>query len=104
MILDDPKVLQALTDPRQAGEALKLFVDGVRDYAIILLTSEGIVSSWNLGAQRIKGYSADEIIGLHFSVFFRLSSRFGGSTTPKLKRSPQPDARWIAHADEALKG
>ena len=33
-----------------------------------------------------------------------LSSRFGGSTTPKLKRSPQPDARWIAHADEALKG
>jgi PAS domain S-box-containing protein len=54
---------------RRAGEELKLFVDGVRDYAIVLLTTEGIVSSWNLGAERITGYSANEIIGRHFSVF-----------------------------------
>jgi len=45
-------------------------VAGVRDCAILLLTPEGIIDSWNAGAERIKGYRADEIIGKHFSVFY----------------------------------
>ena len=48
----------------------RLLVESVRDYAIFLLDPNGIVSSWNIGAERIKGYRADEIIGKHFSNFY----------------------------------
>jgi PAS domain S-box-containing protein len=58
---------QALPESESHFRAL---VDGVRDYAIFLLDSEGNVASWNQGAERIKGYKADEIIGKHFSVFY----------------------------------
>ncbi|MGA8480157.1 MAG: ATP-binding protein [Chthoniobacterales bacterium] len=60
-----------------AGEALRKsqahfrqLVEGVRNYAIFLLDAHGDVASWNQGAERIKGYSADEIIGKHFSAFY----------------------------------
>jgi PAS domain S-box-containing protein len=49
---------------------LALFVSSVTDYAIYMLTPEGRVASWNAGAQRFKGYTADEIIGEHFSRFY----------------------------------
>lgn len=52
------------------GEHLRLFVEGVRDYAVITLSPDGHVTSWNAGAQAIKGYEADEIVGRHFSVFY----------------------------------
>ncbi len=52
------------------SEAFRLLVDGVSDYAIFMLDPEGIVRTWNSGAQRIKQYRADEIIGQHFSVFY----------------------------------
>jgi PAS domain S-box-containing protein len=45
-------------------------VEGVRDYAIFMLDPEGYITTWNQGAQRIKGYEAEEIIGEHFSVFY----------------------------------
>lgn len=48
----------------------RLFVDSVTDYAIYILSPEGIVNSWNAGAQRFKGYTNDEIIGQHFSRFY----------------------------------
>jgi PAS domain S-box-containing protein len=51
-------------------QQLKLFVDGVCDYAVVLLDTSGNVAAWNTGAQRIKGYSAVEIVGRHFSCFF----------------------------------
>jgi PAS domain S-box-containing protein len=54
----------------QPDEAFRLLVDGVRDYAIFMLDPEGRIASWNQGAARIKGYSAQEIIGQHFSVFY----------------------------------
>ncbi|HKR32061.1 MAG TPA: MHYT domain-containing protein [Terriglobales bacterium] len=47
-----------------------LLVDGIKDYAIFMLTPDGRVASWNLGAERIKGYRAEEIVGQPFSVFF----------------------------------
>ncbi len=48
----------------------RLLIEGVKDYAIFTLTPDGHVTSWNLGAERIKGYRADEIIGRHFSCFY----------------------------------
>jgi len=48
----------------------QLMVEAVRDYAIFMLDPNGYVASWNTGAERIKGYSASEIIGQHFSVFY----------------------------------
>ena len=55
---------------RESEELFRLLVDGVKDYAIFVLDPNGIVSSWNTGAQNIKGYAATEIIGSHFSRFY----------------------------------
>lgn len=51
-------------------DVFRLLVDAVRDYAIYMLDAEGYIRSWNAGAQRAKLYTADEIIGKHFSVFY----------------------------------
>ena len=71
------KITRDLTERRLADEQLRrseeqfrLLVQGVTDYAIYMLTPEGLVSSWNAGAERIKGFSAGEIIGQHFSRFY----------------------------------
>ena len=53
-------------------------VESVTDYAIFRLDKEGLVATWNRGAERIKGYSADEIIGRHFSVFYTEEDRAAG--------------------------
>jgi PAS domain S-box-containing protein len=55
---------------RQSEERFRLLVEGVVDYAICMLDPQGIVTSWNEGAQRIKGYARDEVIGRHFSRFY----------------------------------
>ena len=55
---------------KHGGRIYQLMVDSVRDYAIFMLDTTGHVASWNKGAQRIKGYTADEIIGRHFSTFY----------------------------------
>jgi PAS domain S-box-containing protein len=54
----------------QTEEAFRLLVSGVKDYAIFMLDTTGVVVSWNEGAERIKGYREDEILGKHFSVFY----------------------------------
>ncbi len=56
---------------RESEERFRLLVEGVRDYAIFMLDPAGHILSWNLGAQRIKGYQAAEILGKHFSIFYR---------------------------------
>lgn len=48
----------------------RLLVDAITDYAIYMLSPEGIVTSWNTGAQRFKGYRPSEILGQHFSRFY----------------------------------
>jgi PAS domain S-box-containing protein len=55
---------------RESEEKFRLLVEGAKDYAIFMLDPDGYVVSWNQGAQRIKGYSEDEIIGEHFSKFY----------------------------------
>jgi PAS domain S-box-containing protein len=86
------KVTRDLTERRAAEQALKLseqefrlLVQGVTDYAIYLLNAEGQVSNWNLGAQRIKGYLPQEIIGRHFSVFYTDEDRAAGQPEKALE-------------------
>jgi PAS domain S-box-containing protein len=55
---------------RATEERLRLLVDSVQDYALLMLDPEGNVVSWNTGAERIKGYKAEEILGKHFSCFY----------------------------------
>jgi PAS domain S-box-containing protein len=79
------KVTRDLTERRETQEALRrseeqlrLLVQGVTDYALYMLSPEGIVTNWNAGAQRIKGYRPDEIIGQHFSHFYTPEDRAAG--------------------------
>ncbi|MDB5530414.1 MAG: Histidine kinase [Devosia sp.] len=79
------KVTRDLSERKAAEKALlqsqdqfRLLVQSVTDYALYMLTPEGNVSSWNIGAQRIKGYSAEEIIGHHFSQFYTPEDRAQG--------------------------
>jgi PAS domain S-box-containing protein len=55
---------------RKSEERFRMLVDAVQDYAIFMLDELGHVSSWNTGAQRLKGYAVSEIIGKHFSIFY----------------------------------
>jgi PAS domain S-box-containing protein len=79
------KITRDVSDKRKAQEALyrseqqfRMLVQGVRDYAIYMLDRDGRVSSWNAGAEAIKGYSADEIVGQHFSRFYTEEDRASG--------------------------
>ena len=56
---------------KHSGRIYQLMVESVSDYAIFMLDPNGYVASWNRGAEAIKGYTADEIIGQHFSIFYR---------------------------------
>ena len=60
---------------RQGEERLRLLVDGAIDYAIFTMTRDGVIDSWNSGAERMFGYGADAIIGRHFEVLFTAEDR-----------------------------
>ncbi|KPX50073.1 PAS domain S-box protein [Pseudomonas savastanoi pv. glycinea] len=86
------KVSRDLTEKRLAQEALrqseeqfKHLVLGVTDYAIYMLDPEGIITNWNAGAQRIKGYLPEEIVGKHFSIFFEPQARQSGEPERSLR-------------------
>jgi PAS domain S-box-containing protein len=75
-VLDAQPADASHTVPSLRGEiAFRLLVEAVEDYAIFLLGPDGRVMTWNLGAERIKGYTADEIIGEHFSRFYIAEER-----------------------------
>jgi PAS domain S-box-containing protein len=64
------RVVQTENVRRQSEEQFRLLVEGVKDYAIFMLDPEGVIVSWNTGAERIKGYRPEEILGKHFSCFY----------------------------------
>jgi PAS domain S-box-containing protein len=79
------KITRDITAKREQDRALfeseerfRMLVQGVRDYAIYMLDTEGHVTNWNAGAEAIKGYSADEVIGQHFSRFYTPEDRARG--------------------------
>ncbi len=85
------KITRDITERKAAQDKLleserrfRLLVQGVTDYAIYMLSPEGIVTNWNLGAERIKGYKADEIIGSHYSKFLTPADLEAGVPTRAL--------------------
>lgn len=72
-------------DLPDTDERFRLLVEGVKDYAIFMLDPDGFVVSWNAGAEAIKGYRADEIIGQHFSRFYPPDSVARGWPEHELK-------------------
>jgi PAS domain S-box-containing protein len=62
----------------ESERRFRLLVEGVIDYAIYMLDPDGIITNWNAGAKRIKGYQADEVIGRHFEIFYPPEDRKAG--------------------------
>jgi PAS domain S-box-containing protein len=77
---------------RRSEERFRLLVEGVDEYAIFMLDPSGKVATWNSGAQRIKGYTADEIIGRHFSVFYPPEVKETGWTEHELQVAAEKGA------------
>src|SRR5437868_998782 len=73
------------SSPGEAENRFRLLVESVKDYAIFILDTEGHVATWNVGAERIKGYKADEIIGKHFSIFYPPEDVAAGKTQRELE-------------------
>jgi PAS domain S-box-containing protein len=89
------ELTQALVRLRESERRFRLFVGGVTDYAIYMLDMEGVITNWNAGAERIKGYRAEEIIGQHFSVFYTSEDRQDGLPRRALRIAAQ-DGRFEA--------
>ncbi|MGO4408566.1 MULTISPECIES: PAS domain S-box protein [unclassified Brevundimonas] len=91
-LLGFAKITRDLTERMQAQEALRktqeqlrMLVQGVTDYAIYMLGRQGEIMSWNAGAERIKGYRPEEIIGDHFSRFYTPEDQAGGAPRRNLE-------------------
>ena len=99
-----PSVKQ--TDLQQSDERFRLLVESVRDYAIFMIDPNGVVLTWNAGAERFKGYKADEIIGQHFSVFYTPDALANGLPAHELKVARETgvleDEGWRVRKDGTL--
>jgi PAS domain S-box-containing protein len=88
---------------RQSEERFRLMVSDVKDYAILMLDPDGRVASWNAGAERTKGYRAEEIIGEHFSRFYpaeeRQSGRAALALQTALEQGRYEDEGWRVRKD-----
>jgi PAS domain S-box-containing protein len=79
-----------------AAEEFRLLVESVKDYAIFLLDRAGYVMSWNAGAERIKGYAAEEILGEHFSRFYEPENQTAGVPARALETAAR-EGRFEGH-------
>jgi PAS domain S-box-containing protein len=107
------KITRDLTERRRHEEELRaseqrfrLLVDSVRDYAIFMLDVDGTVQSWNAGAQALKGYSASEIVGRHFSTFYTPQDLETGKPATELRLAKAhgrvEDEGWRVRKDRTL--
>ena len=94
---------QPKSEPLGSDKDYRLLVENVKDYAIVLLDPQGYVVTWNEGAQRIKGYSAAEIIGKNFSIFYTKEDIAQGKTEKELsiaaKEGRYEDESWRIRKD-----
>ncbi|MGE5366462.1 MAG: PAS domain S-box protein [Betaproteobacteria bacterium] len=88
------KITRDMTERREAQQALydserrfRLLVQAVKDFAIYMLDPSGIIMNWNSGAERLKGYSAAEIVGQHFSKFYTRDDRMAGLPARVLEKA-----------------
>jgi len=99
MKTEDGAGLRGLSEERR----FEMLVTSISDYAIYMLNPEGFINSWNAGAERFKGYSAHEIIGQHFSVFYTEEDRRSGKPARALQTSREQgkfeDEGWRVRRD-----
>jgi PAS domain S-box-containing protein len=76
---------QESRDLFESERSFRLLVEGVADYALYMLDPTGIITSWNIGGQRIKGYAPEEILGQHFSRFYTETDRANGKPSRALR-------------------
>lgn len=88
---------------RQSEESFQLLIHSVKDYAIIMMDPEGNILSWNEGAERLKGYASEEIIGKNYSIFFTPEDRKSGEPQAQLKKAIEAeqseDEGWLVRKD-----
>jgi PAS domain S-box-containing protein len=87
--------ISARASARDSVRQFKILVEGVRDYAIFMLDPEGRISTWNSGAEHIKGYSAEDVIGEHFSLVYTEEDKREGVPTRALQQAAK-DGRYEA--------
>src|SRR5438094_7964503 len=99
------RVMPAVITPRESSETFRQLVEAVQDVAIFMLDGAGRVSTWNSGAERIKGYRAEEIVGQHFSRFYPPEAVAEGKPAPLLALAARDgrveDAGWRVRKDGA---
>jgi PAS domain S-box-containing protein len=83
----EEKLFRANEELKESEEKTSLLVDSMKDYAILMLNPAGEITSWNVGAERIKGYQAKEVIGKHFSVFYSREAIAKGFPQYELERA-----------------
>ncbi|WHU04312.1 PAS domain-containing sensor histidine kinase [Sphingomonas sp. NIBR02145] len=103
------KITRDITEKRRLEQAtyesalqLKMLVKGVRDYAIYMLDRDGRITSWNAGAQAIKGYAEEEVLGKHFSLFYTAEDR-AGSTPERALQAALEEGKFEAEAQRVRK-